>query len=82
MVAAFVLHLSTTTSTTIEVGMKDVWTGLVEVFGMIRTNLLDERFIFKRKSGGAIVTVEMGKLTHSPCFTVHSMKQTVTKKMK
>ena len=56
VVVAFVLHLSTTTSTTIEVGMKDVWTGLVEVFGMSRTNLLDERFIFKRKSGGAIVT--------------------------
>ena len=36
--------------------MKDVWTGLVEVFGMSRTNLLDERFIFKRKSGGAIIT--------------------------
>ena len=38
------------------VGMEDVWTGLVEVFGMSRTNLLDERLIFKRKSGGAIVT--------------------------
>jgi hypothetical protein len=56
IVAAFVLHLSTTTSTTIEVGMEDVWTGLVEVFDMSRTNLLDERYIFKRKSGGAIVT--------------------------
>ena len=56
MVAAFVLHLSTTTSTTIKVGMKDVWTGLVEVFDMGQTNLLDERYIFKRKSGGAIVT--------------------------
>ena len=56
IVVAFVLHLSTTTSTTIEVGMEDVWTGLVEVFNMRRTNLLDERYIFKRKSGGAIVT--------------------------
>jgi len=57
IVVAFVLNLSTTTSTTIEVGMKDVWTGLVEVFGMSRINLLeDERHIFKRKSGGAIVT--------------------------
>ena len=56
VVVAFVLHLSTPTSTTIKVGMKDVWTGLVEVFGMSRTNLLDERFIFKRKSGGAIIT--------------------------
>ena len=56
IVVAFVLHLSATTRTTIKVGMKDVWTGLVEVFGMSRTNLLDERLIFKRKSGGAIVT--------------------------
>jgi len=40
MIAAFVLCLSTTTSTTIEVGMKDISTGLVEVFGMIRINLL------------------------------------------
>jgi len=36
--------------------MENVWTGLVEVFDMSRTNLLDERYIFKRKSGGAIVT--------------------------
>ena len=36
--------------------MKDVWTGLVEVFGMNRANLLDERFVFKRKNGGAIIT--------------------------
>jgi len=55
MIAAFVLCLSTATSTTFNVGMKDVWTGLVDAFGMSRTNLLDESLIFKRKSGGAIV---------------------------
>ena len=58
MIAAFVLCLSTTTSTTIEVGMKDISTGLVEVFGMIRINLLEERNIFERKSGSAIITSE------------------------
>ena len=40
MIAAFVLYLSTTTSTTIKVGMKDISTGLVEVFSMFRANLL------------------------------------------
>ena len=58
MIAAFVLCLSTTTSTTIEVGMKDISTGLVEVFGMIRINLLEERNIFERKSGSATITTE------------------------
>ena len=58
MIAAFVLCLSTTTSTTIEVGMKDISTGLVEVFGMIRINLLEERDIFERKSGSATTTTE------------------------
>ena len=58
MIAAFVLYLSTTTSTTIEVGMKDISTGLVEVFGMIRINLLEERNIFERKSGSATITTE------------------------
>ena len=54
MIVAFVLCLSTATPTTFNVGVKDVWTGLVDVFDMNRTNLLDERLI-KRKSGGAIV---------------------------
>ena len=58
MIAAFVLYLSTTTSTTIKVGMKDISTGLVEVFGMIRTNLLVERLIFERKSGGATINYQ------------------------
>ena len=58
MIAAFVLCLSTTTSTTIKVGMKDISTGLVEVFGMNRINLLEERNIFERKSGSAITTSE------------------------
>ena len=47
MVAAFVLHFSTT-STTNEVGMKGVWAGLVEVFGMRQINLLDGRLTFER----------------------------------
>ena len=58
MVAAFVLCLSTTTSTTIKVGVGDISTGLVEVFGMIRINLLEERNIFERKSGSATTTTE------------------------
>ena len=60
MIAAFVLYLSTTASTTIKVGMKDISTGLVEVFGMIRTNLLVERLIFERKSGGATINYQRG----------------------
>ena len=57
MVAAFVLHFSTA-STTNEVGMKSVWAGLVEIFSMTRINLLEERNIFERKSGSATITTE------------------------
>jgi len=46
MVAAFVLHFSTA-STTNEVGMKSVWAGLVEIFSMTRINLLEGRNIFE-----------------------------------
>ena len=58
MIAAFVLYLSTTTSTTTKVGMKDISTGLVKVFGMIRFNLLEGRNTFERKGGSAIITSE------------------------
>merc|ERR1712086_925886 len=44
-----------TTPTTFNVGMKDIWTGLVDVCDVNRTNLLEERLIFERKGGGAIV---------------------------
>ena len=49
MVAAFVLHFSTT-STANEVGMEGVWAGLVEVFGIRRINLLKERIIIERNA--------------------------------
>ena len=55
MVAAFFLHLSTT-STTNEVGMKGVWAGLVEVFNMGQINLLKGCIILERKSGSATIT--------------------------
>ena len=42
MVSAFVLHFSTTTPTTNEVGMKGVWAGLVEVFNN-KTNQSPQR---------------------------------------
>jgi len=58
MIAAFVLHLSVTTSTTIKVGMKDILTGLVKVFGMVRFNLLEGCNTFERKGGSAIITSE------------------------
>ena len=41
--------------------MKDISTGLVEVFGMNRINPLEERNIFERKSGSAITTSERNK---------------------
>ena len=77
MIAAFVLYLSTTTSTTIKVGMKDISTGLVEVFGMIRINLLEERNIFERKSGSAITTSERNndcgcKDAYPPIMSIHN----------
>ena len=77
---AFVLRLSTTTSTTIKVGMKDISTGLVEVFGMIRINLLEERNIFERKSGGATITSERNndcecEDAYPPIMSIHSCVQ-------
>ena len=54
--------------------MKDFWTGLVEVFGMSRTNLLDERFIFKRKSRGATITYLLNdkyNVVSSSCNAFH-----------
>ena len=79
MIAAFVLCLSTTTSTTIEVGMKDISTGLVEVFSMFRANLLVDRLIFERKSGGATINsqrdneVVYGSCKHEshPIMSIH-----------
>ena len=77
MIAAFVLYLSTTTSTTIKVGMKDISTGLVEFFGIIRINLLKEPSIFERKGGSATITIERNNDcecddAHPPIMSIHN----------
>ena len=68
MIAAFVLYLSTTTSATIKVGMKGISTGLVEVFGMFRANLLiseHERASLARLSTVLTALSDMGGMeTH------------------
>ena len=53
MVVVFVLHLSTATSTTNEVGMKGAWAGLVDVFDIGRTNILDGPLTSERQSGSS-----------------------------
>ena len=80
MIAAFVLYLSTTTSTTTKVGMKDISTGLVKVFGMIRFNLLEGRNTFERKGGSAIITSERnndckGKDAYIPIMSIHGCER-------
>ena len=77
MIEAFVLYLSTTTSTTIKVGMKDISTGFVEFFGMIRINLLKDRNIFERKGGSATITIERNNdcectTAYPPIMSIHN----------
>jgi len=60
--------------------MKDISTGLVEVFGMIRINLLEERNIFERKNGSATITSERNndcecEDVYPPIMSIHNCVQ-------